>query len=173
MAGGRDEVEAAVDARVRDALLSVDVDLLLQVLLVLVVDELHDGLPAAQRPGSAHLRTPSCPSSGTAPPVLTPVTNALTAGPTPSPLVHALGMSDFLSRGHSLISEPPDQPPRGGWGKDKIPRSSAIVRIWGFSGLSGTSGPGDRPQHPRYALPPGGGAPTAHRPPEPLTSSHC
>lgn len=46
VAGGRDEVQAAVDACVGDALLPVDVDLLLQVLLILVVDELHDGLPA-------------------------------------------------------------------------------------------------------------------------------
>lgn len=41
-----DEVDAAVHAGVRDPLLPVDVDLLLQVGFVLVVDELHDGLPA-------------------------------------------------------------------------------------------------------------------------------
>lgn len=49
MAGGGDEVYTAVHPGVRDPLLAVDVDLLLQVLLVLVVDELHDGLPAAER----------------------------------------------------------------------------------------------------------------------------
>jgi len=43
---GGDEVYAAVHPGVRDPLLPVDVDLLLQVRLVLVVDELHDGLPA-------------------------------------------------------------------------------------------------------------------------------
>jgi hypothetical protein len=46
VAGGRDEVEATVDASGRDAPLPVDVDLLLKVLLVLGVDELHHGLPA-------------------------------------------------------------------------------------------------------------------------------
>lgn len=50
VASGRDEVEAAVDARVGDALLPVDVDLLLQVFLILVIDELHNRLPAAWRP---------------------------------------------------------------------------------------------------------------------------
>lgn len=49
MARGWDEINTAVHPRVRDLLLPVDVDLLLQVLLVLVVDELHDGLPAAER----------------------------------------------------------------------------------------------------------------------------
>lgn len=48
VAGGGDEVYTAVHPRVGDPLLAVDVDLLLQVLLVLVVDELHDGLPAAE-----------------------------------------------------------------------------------------------------------------------------
>lgn len=42
----RDEVYAAVDSGVGDSLLPVDVDLLLQVRLILVIDELHDGLPA-------------------------------------------------------------------------------------------------------------------------------
>ena len=45
MAGGGDEVYAAVDPGVWDPFLPVDVDLLLQVGLILVVDELHDGLP--------------------------------------------------------------------------------------------------------------------------------
>lgn len=53
MAGGWDEVEAAVDAGVRDAFLPVDIDFLLQVLLILVIDKLHDRLPAAQRSGLA------------------------------------------------------------------------------------------------------------------------
>lgn len=48
VAGGGDEVYTAVHPGVRDPLLAVDVDLLLQVLLILVVDELHDGLPAAE-----------------------------------------------------------------------------------------------------------------------------
>lgn len=46
MSGGGDEVNAAVDSGVWNPLLPVDVDLLLQVRLVLVVNELHDGLPA-------------------------------------------------------------------------------------------------------------------------------
>ena len=45
VAGGGDEVYAAVDPGVWDPFLPVDVDLLLQVGLILVVDELHDGLP--------------------------------------------------------------------------------------------------------------------------------
>ena len=45
VASGGDEVYAAVDPGVWDPLLPVDVDLLLQVGLVLVVDELHNGLP--------------------------------------------------------------------------------------------------------------------------------
>lgn len=49
VARGWDEINTAVHPRVGDLLLPVDVDLLLQVLLVLVVDELHDGLPAAER----------------------------------------------------------------------------------------------------------------------------
>lgn len=49
VSSGRDEVYAAVDSGVWDPLLPVDVDLLLQVGLVLVVDELHDGLPAGRR----------------------------------------------------------------------------------------------------------------------------
>lgn len=48
MSSGRDEVYAAVDSGVWDPLLPVDVDLLLQVGLVLVVDELHNGLPAGR-----------------------------------------------------------------------------------------------------------------------------
>lgn len=47
VARGWDEINTAVHPCVRDLLLPVNVDLLLQVLLVLVVDELHDGLPAA------------------------------------------------------------------------------------------------------------------------------
>lgn len=62
MAGGWDEVEAAVDTGVGNALLPVDVDFLLQVLLILVIDELHNGLPAAWRAGLAcTLNAPSCP----------------------------------------------------------------------------------------------------------------
>lgn len=46
VACGRNEVNAAVDSGVWDPLLPVYVDLLLQVGFVLVIDELHDGLPA-------------------------------------------------------------------------------------------------------------------------------
>lgn len=46
MASGGDEVYAAVHPGVWDPLLPVDVDLLLQVGFILVVDKLHDGLPA-------------------------------------------------------------------------------------------------------------------------------
>lgn len=56
-----DEVDAAVHAGVRDPLLPVDVDLLLQVDFVLVVDELHDGLPAGRRAGQFKI----CSSNGT------------------------------------------------------------------------------------------------------------
>lgn len=47
MSSGGNEVEAAVHSGVGDALLSGDVDLLFQELLVLLVDVLRDGLPAA------------------------------------------------------------------------------------------------------------------------------
>ena len=43
-----DEVDAAVHSGVWDSLLAVDVDLLLQVGFILVVDELHDGLPTRE-----------------------------------------------------------------------------------------------------------------------------
>ena len=46
MACGRYEVYAAVNPGVWDPLLPVDVDFLLQVGFILVVDELHNGLPA-------------------------------------------------------------------------------------------------------------------------------
>lgn len=46
VASGRYEVYAAVHPGVWDPLLSVDVDFLLQVGFILVIDELHDGLPA-------------------------------------------------------------------------------------------------------------------------------
>lgn len=49
VAGGRYEVYAAVDPSVGDPLLPVDVDFLLQVGFILVIDELHDGLPAVKR----------------------------------------------------------------------------------------------------------------------------
>lgn len=45
---GRNEVYAAVNPWVRDSPLPVDVDFLLQVHLILVVDEFHDGLPAGE-----------------------------------------------------------------------------------------------------------------------------
>lgn len=48
MACGRDEVYAAVHPGVRDPLLPVDVDFLLQVGFILVIDELHYGLPAGK-----------------------------------------------------------------------------------------------------------------------------
>lgn len=57
MAGGWDEIYTAVNPRVWDPLLPVNVELLLQVLLVLVIDELHDGLPAMQKDTHAHTRT--------------------------------------------------------------------------------------------------------------------
>ena len=46
MSGRGDEVEAAVDASVRDAFLPGNVHLLLQELLVLLIDVLLNGLPA-------------------------------------------------------------------------------------------------------------------------------
>lgn len=46
VACGRYEVYAAVHPGVRDPLLPVDVNLLLQVGFILVIDELHNGLPA-------------------------------------------------------------------------------------------------------------------------------
>lgn len=48
MSSRRDEVNATVDSGVWDPFLPVDVDLLLQVRLILVINELHDGLPAKQ-----------------------------------------------------------------------------------------------------------------------------
>lgn len=62
VARGWDEINTAVHPRVRDPLLPVNVDLLLQVLLVLVIDELHDGLPAAGR--EEHGVVGSCEGSG-------------------------------------------------------------------------------------------------------------
>jgi hypothetical protein len=54
-----------VDASVWDAPLPVDVDLLLKVLLVLVVDEFHDGLPATGRdPGQPAPKTPPTQAGG-------------------------------------------------------------------------------------------------------------
>lgn len=50
MACRGDEVNAAVHPGVWDPLLPVDVDFLLQVGFVLVIDELHDGLPAGRKP---------------------------------------------------------------------------------------------------------------------------
>lgn len=41
-----DEVNATVDSGVWNPFLPVDIDLLLQVCLILVINELHDGLPA-------------------------------------------------------------------------------------------------------------------------------
>lgn len=49
VSGRGDEVYAAVNSGVWDPFLSVDVYLLLQVGLILVVNELHDGLPAGQQ----------------------------------------------------------------------------------------------------------------------------
>lgn len=48
MACGRNEVNAAVHPGVWDPLLPVNVDFLLQVHFILLVDELHDGLPAEE-----------------------------------------------------------------------------------------------------------------------------
>lgn len=52
VSGRGDEVYAAVNSRVWDPFLPVDIDLLLQVRLVLVINELHDGLPATPQQGS-------------------------------------------------------------------------------------------------------------------------
>lgn len=49
MSSWGDEIETAVHPGVRDALLPGDVDLLLQELLILLIDVLGDGLPAAER----------------------------------------------------------------------------------------------------------------------------
>ena len=51
VACGRYEVYAAVHPGVWDPLLPVDVDLLLEIRLVLVINELHDGLPAGPGQG--------------------------------------------------------------------------------------------------------------------------
>lgn len=48
MSSRGDEVYAAVDSGVWNPFLPVDVDLLLQVRLILVINELHDGQPARQ-----------------------------------------------------------------------------------------------------------------------------
>lgn len=47
--GGRNEVYAAVDPGVWNPFLPVDVDFFLQVGLILVIDELHNGLPTDKR----------------------------------------------------------------------------------------------------------------------------
>lgn len=49
VACGRNEVYAAVHPGVWDPLLPVDVDFLLQVGFILVIDELHNRLPADKR----------------------------------------------------------------------------------------------------------------------------
>lgn len=46
MSSWGDEIYAAVDSGVWNPFLPVDVDLLLQVCLILVINEFHDGLPA-------------------------------------------------------------------------------------------------------------------------------
>lgn len=48
VSGWGDEVYAAVNSGVRNPFLPVDIYLLLQVRFVLVINELHDGLPATQ-----------------------------------------------------------------------------------------------------------------------------
>lgn len=48
MSSWGDEIEAAVNPGVGDPLLSSDVDLLLQELLILLIDVFKDGLPAAR-----------------------------------------------------------------------------------------------------------------------------
>ena len=52
MSGGGQEVDAAVDTRVRDPSLPVDVELLLEVLLILLVDILYYRLPAVDKAGT-------------------------------------------------------------------------------------------------------------------------
>lgn len=49
MPSGRQEVDAAVHAAVRDPPLPVDVEFLPKVLLILLVHVVHDGLPAEER----------------------------------------------------------------------------------------------------------------------------
>ena len=51
VSGRGDEVYAAVNSGVRNPFLPVDIYLLLQVCFVLVINELHDGLPAIQWQG--------------------------------------------------------------------------------------------------------------------------
>lgn len=48
MSSWGDEIEAAVNPGVRDPLLSGDVDLLLQELLILLIDVFEDGIPAGE-----------------------------------------------------------------------------------------------------------------------------
>lgn len=61
VSSGGNKVEAAVHSGVGDALLSGDVDLLFQELLILLIDVLGDGLPAAVRVSvQLHALKPRC-----------------------------------------------------------------------------------------------------------------
>lgn len=60
MASRRNEVYAAVHPGIGDPFLPVDVYFLLQVDLILVVDELHDGLPAEKSIDSSGMRKTIC-----------------------------------------------------------------------------------------------------------------
>lgn len=56
MSGWGDKIETAVHPGVRDSLLSGDVDLLLQELLILLIDVFGDGLPAVDTTDAKHHR---------------------------------------------------------------------------------------------------------------------
>lgn len=56
MSGWGDKIETAVHPGVRDSLLSGDVDLLLQELLILLIDVFGDGLPAVDTTEEKHHR---------------------------------------------------------------------------------------------------------------------
>lgn len=49
VASGRNEIYTAVDPAVWYPLLPVNIEFFLEILFILVIDELHDGLPTAQR----------------------------------------------------------------------------------------------------------------------------
>ena len=59
MSGGRDEVDAGVDARVWDGLLAVDAHFLVEVLLKLIVHKLQHRHPTAPHKGRRNvIKTP-------------------------------------------------------------------------------------------------------------------
>lgn len=62
MSSWGDEVETAVHPGVRDTLLSGDVDLLFQELLILLIDVLGNGLPAVDTAAEVSVREKDCMS---------------------------------------------------------------------------------------------------------------